>query len=106
MNINHTRAMVRAALGGALDGVATRIDPIFGVEVPTECPGVPPEVLEPRSTWQDTAAYDAQAGKLARMFAENFGNFADGVPASVRSAGPKVVESGGPDLALAEPGEG
>ena len=53
MNIAHTRSMVRAALDGQLDGVPTRIDPIFGVEVPTACPDVPADFLDPRSTWAD-----------------------------------------------------
>jgi phosphoenolpyruvate carboxykinase (ATP) len=106
MNITHTRTMVRAALNGELDTIPTRQDPIFMVEVPTSVPGVPAEVLDPRSTWQDTAAYDAQAAKLADMFAENFRAYAEGVPASVRTAGPKVsgIDAGIPDLA--EPGEG
>ena len=106
MNINHTRTMVRAALNGQLDGVPTRTDPIFSVEVPTSCPDVPAEVLEPRATWQDDAAYDAQARKLARMFVENFVAYADGVPPSVRAAGPTVADDGGPDLELSDPGEG
>ncbi|HEX6474788.1 MAG TPA: phosphoenolpyruvate carboxykinase (ATP), partial [Candidatus Limnocylindria bacterium] len=72
MNINHTRTMVRAALNGELDAVSYRRDPVFGVDVPTEVPGVPSELLEPRGTWQDTTAYDSQAAKLARMFADNF----------------------------------
>ena len=66
------------------------IDPIFGVEVPSTCPDVPSEFLQPRSTWQDKAAYDLQARKLARMFAENFEGFADGVPPAVREAGPRI----------------
>jgi phosphoenolpyruvate carboxykinase (ATP) len=90
MNINHTRSMVRAAISGALDDVPTTTDPIFGIEVPTSCPDVPAEFLQPRSTWQDQAAYDVQARTLARMFAENFGAFADGVPPAVREAGPRV----------------
>ena len=106
MNINHTRTMVRAALNGDLDGIPTRLDPIFGVEVPTAVPGVPTGVLDPRSTWQDTAAYDTQAQKLARMFAENFEAYSDAVPAGVRSVGPKVVDVGGKALELSEPGEG
>jgi phosphoenolpyruvate carboxykinase (ATP) len=106
MNINHTRSMVRAALSGALDGVPTVVDPIFGVEVPTTCPGVPAEVLQPRSTWADGAAYDRQARALARMFAENFDAYADGVSAGVRAAGPTVVDDGGPELRIAGPGEG
>jgi phosphoenolpyruvate carboxykinase (ATP) len=106
MNIDHTRQMVRAALNGLLDDVPTRTDPIFNVEVPTSVPDVPSEVLDPRATWQDKAAYDAQAHKLARMFAQNFAAYADGVPPSVRTAGPTVIEERGPDLELAEPGEG
>jgi len=106
MNIDHTRQMVRAALNGLLDDVPTRTDPIFNVEVPTSVPEVPSEVLDPRATWQDTAAYDAQAHKLARMFAQNFAAYADGVPPSVRTAGPTVIEERGADLDLAEPREG
>jgi phosphoenolpyruvate carboxykinase (ATP) len=90
MNINHTRSMVRAAIGGALDDVPMTTDPIFRVDVPTTCPDVPAEFLQPRSTWQDQAAYDVQAHELARMFADNFEAFADGVPPSVREAGPLV----------------
>jgi phosphoenolpyruvate carboxykinase (ATP) len=90
MNITHTRAMVHAALGGQLDGVPTTIDPIFGVEVPTTCPGVPAELLLPRATWQDTDAYDRKARDLARMFRDNFAAFADGVSEEIRDAGPVI----------------
>jgi phosphoenolpyruvate carboxykinase (ATP) len=106
MNINHTRSMVRAALSGALDGVPTATDPIFGVEVPTACPDVPAEVLQPRTTWADGEAYDRQARALARMFVENFRAYADGVSEDVRAAGPSVVGDGGPELRIAGPGEG
>jgi phosphoenolpyruvate carboxykinase (ATP) len=106
MNINHTRSMVRAALSGALDGVATVTDPIFGVEVPTSCPDVPSDVLQPRATWPDPAAYDHQAAALARMFADNFRAYADGVSDAVRAAGPVVLEDDGADLKVAGPGEG
>ena len=88
MNIAHTRAIVRAALDGALAKVASRTDPIFGLEVPTSCPDVPDRFLDPRATWADPAAYDRAAAKLARMFAANFEAFADGVSESVRDAGP------------------
>ncbi len=90
MNIAHTRSMVRAALDGRLAAVPTRIDPIFGVEVPKSCPDVPESVLEPRSTWPDPAAYDRQAAQLARMFTDNFVGYADGVGESIRSAGPRL----------------
>jgi phosphoenolpyruvate carboxykinase (ATP) len=90
MNINHTRTMVRAALDGLLDDVPYVTDPVFGVSVPTECPEVPEEVLQPRLTWHDKDAYDRQARILAAMFAENFAAYADGVSEAVRSAGPVV----------------
>jgi phosphoenolpyruvate carboxykinase (ATP) len=106
MNIDHTRSMVRAALDGRLDNVPTVIDPTFRVEVPTSCPDVPAGVLQPRRTWADGAAYDRQAAALARMFVDNFEAYADGVPESVRQAGPRVIEDGGPDLKVAAPGEG
>jgi phosphoenolpyruvate carboxykinase (ATP) len=81
--------MVRAALKGELDGVPTEPDPIFGVEVPTACPDVPPEFLRPRATWADPDAYDRTARRLARMFRENFETFASGVDETVRAAGPR-----------------
>jgi phosphoenolpyruvate carboxykinase (ATP) len=90
MNIAHTRSIVRAALDGSLAGVPTRLDPVFGFEVPTTCPDVPDRFLDPRATWADAAAYDRAAAKLARMFADNFDSFSDGVNAVVRSAGPRV----------------
>jgi phosphoenolpyruvate carboxykinase (ATP) len=90
MNIQQTRDMVRAALDGQLDGVPTVTDPVFGVQVPVSVPGVPPDVLTPRATWADGAAYDVQARKLAAMFAENFERFADRVSAEVAAAGPRV----------------
>jgi phosphoenolpyruvate carboxykinase (ATP) len=90
MNIAHTRSMVRAALDGSLASVPTRTDPIFGVEVPTVCPDVPETFLDPRATWPDPDAYDRQAAQLARMFADNFATYADGVSEAIRSAGPRL----------------
>lgn len=88
MKLAHTRRMVAAALAGELDQATFRTDPVFGFAVPTEVPGVPAEVLTPRATWPDGAAYDAQAAKLAGMFRENFAEFASQVPAEVVAAGP------------------
>jgi phosphoenolpyruvate carboxykinase (ATP) len=82
--------MVDAALEGKLEHVPMRIDPIFGFAVPIGCPGVPAEVLDPRGTWTDEAAYDAQALKLAAMFGENFKSFADQVSPEVGAAGPRA----------------
>jgi phosphoenolpyruvate carboxykinase (ATP) len=88
MKLAHTRAMVAAALSGALDKAAFRTDPVFGVEVPVAVPGVPAEVLTPRQTWAAPAAYDAQARKLATMFRENFEQYRSQVPDTVAAAGP------------------
>ena len=88
MKIAHTRAMIRAVLSGALDTVAFSKDPVFNLDIPVSCPGVPADVLTPRATWADGAAYDAQAAKLARMFVENFKTFEEGVSAEVLAAGP------------------
>ena len=90
MKIGYTRAMIRAVLSGALDAVSFEKDPVFNLDIPTSCPGVPDSVLTPRATWSDGAAYDAQAAKLARMFVENFKTFEQGVSAAVRAAGPNA----------------
>jgi phosphoenolpyruvate carboxykinase (ATP) len=90
MSIAHTRAMISAALSGQLDNVKYHRHPVFNVDMPTACPGVPNEVLDPRSTWDDKAAYDAQGKKLATMFVENFQTFEADVDRSVVEAGPRV----------------
>ncbi|MEA2575937.1 MAG: phosphoenolpyruvate carboxykinase [Chloroflexia bacterium] len=89
MSIAHTRAMVSAALDGSLAQVPTVTDPIFGLQVPTSCPGVPSDVLTPRNTWQDKDAYDQAARNLAQRFKDNFNKFADQVTDEVRNAGPR-----------------
>jgi phosphoenolpyruvate carboxykinase (ATP) len=89
MKLGYTRAMVRAALAGTLHDVATETDPIFGLAVPTDVPGVPPEVLRARDTWADKDAYDAQARKLAEMFRKNFEKFGT-VDDRIRGAGPQA----------------
>jgi phosphoenolpyruvate carboxykinase (ATP) len=87
-SLKYTRAMVSAILSGALDTVPTREHPVFGLHMPTAIAGVPDEVLDPRNTWKDKAAYDAQAAKLARLFRENDAKFE--MPEAVRAAGPKA----------------
>jgi ATP-dependent phosphoenolpyruvate carboxykinase len=77
------------SLDGSLSKAPMSIEPLFGLAVPSECPGVPAEILTPRNTCKDKAAYDAQAQKLAGMFAENFKTFADQVSPEVRQAGPQ-----------------
>ena len=88
MKIAHTRAMIGAALSGGLDNVPCERDPVFNLDVPTACPGVPSEVLKPRNTWANAADYDLQAAKLARMFVDNFRTFEGDVAAVVKAAGP------------------
>jgi phosphoenolpyruvate carboxykinase (ATP) len=88
MKLGYTRAMVHAALGGALQATKTRTDPVFGLAVPQAVPGVPAEVLDPRGTWTDSATYDVQAKKLAEMFRKNFEKFGS-VAAKIRDAGPR-----------------
>jgi phosphoenolpyruvate carboxykinase (ATP) len=88
MPIKATRALLRAALAGELDGVEYRTDDVFGFEVPVDVPGVDSKLLDPRGTWRDPAAYDAKAGELAAMFRDNFAQFdADD---NIVAGGPRV----------------
>jgi phosphoenolpyruvate carboxykinase (ATP) len=89
INLRHTRAMVNAAISGQLSAVQFEEDPIFAVSIPQSCPDVAAEVLSPRQTWKDRAAYDTKARHLAELFAENFRKF-DGAAATVVAAGPRV----------------
>ncbi len=89
IKIVYTRAMIDAILSGALDNVDEKVDPVFGVRVPQSCPGVPNEVLNPRSTWASQPAYDEQADRLAGMFIANFEQYLDVVPPDIIKAGPK-----------------
>lgn len=88
ININYTRAMVRAAINGAVDKAEFTTDPIFGLNIPTTCPDVPSEILTPRATWADKDAYDRQASDLANRFKKNFTQF-DLTTDEVRNAGPR-----------------
>jgi phosphoenolpyruvate carboxykinase (ATP) len=89
MKLGYTRAMVQALLRGELAHARTETDPVFGLHVPSAVPGVPTDVLKPRETWTDKAAYDVQAKKLAEMFRENFRQFATAVAPEVAGAGPR-----------------
>jgi phosphoenolpyruvate carboxykinase (ATP) len=87
MKIAYSRAMVNAALEGKLDKVKYTRDPIFGLEIPSEVPGVPADILVPRNTWADKAAYDKKAREVVALFEKNFEQFAQYVPAEVKAAG-------------------
>jgi len=85
--IAHTRAMVRAALGGQLDEVCTWEEPLFGFKVPESCPGVPPEILHPKDSWEDKKSYDVQAEALVERFVKNAAKF-EGTSREVLEGGP------------------
>jgi len=92
MKLPLTRAMITAALNGELNKVEFESHPVFGYSMPKSCPNVPAEILNPRNTWADKAAYDAQANKLANMFVKNFEQYAAGVNAETLSAAPKATQ--------------
>lgn len=90
MDIDYTRTMLNAALDGQLDQVPMRVDPHFGFEVPTVCPGIPDQVLDPSTTWPDSAAYAKKASELVAAFHRNFVQFTDHVSPEVLAAAPPV----------------
>jgi phosphoenolpyruvate carboxykinase (ATP) len=90
IKLKYTRAIIDAIHSGALANVQTVEDPTFGFAVPTSCPEVPSEMLMPRNTWTDKAAYDEKAKKVAQLFKENFKKYEAQASAEVRAAGPKV----------------
>ncbi len=89
MDLTHTRAMVQAALEGELRSTETVTDPIFGLHIPTSCPGVPGEILQPKKTWDNPEAYDQKAKELAMKFKENFTKF-ENASEEIKAAGPFV----------------
>ncbi|MBI5583941.1 MAG: phosphoenolpyruvate carboxykinase (ATP) [Deltaproteobacteria bacterium] len=89
LKIAYTRAMIRQALEGKLQDAPVALDPIFNLQVPTACDGVPQEMLDTRSTWKDKKEYDRKARELAARFRENFKQYASKVSAGVKKAGPK-----------------
>jgi phosphoenolpyruvate carboxykinase (ATP) len=91
MKLAYTRAIVDAIHGGRLKEVPTVRDSVFGFEVPTECEGVPSEILIPRNTWHDPARYDEARIRLARLFQENFETYSDGASEEILEAGPKAA---------------
>lgn len=89
MKLKYTRAMITAALNGTFDNAEYKHDEIFNVDVPQSCPDVPAEIMNPRDTWADKAAYDEAAKKLARMFQENFAKKYPNMPKHIVDAGPR-----------------
>ena len=91
MPIAYTRAIIDATLDHRLDRSPFHREPVFGLSIPEHCPGVPDNVLNPRATWADKAAYDDTARRLASMFEKNFERFAGEVTAGIRAAGPRAT---------------
>ena len=90
MKLSYTRAMITAALNGDLDNAAFEQHPVFGMMMPKTCPNVPDEILNPRNTWDDKAAYDEKAKDLAQQFIRNFEKYASGVSKETLAAAPKI----------------
>ena len=90
IKLAYTRAILDAIHAGTLASARSQPDPVFGVDVPVECPGVPSELLIPRNAWSDKAAYDATSKKLAELFSANFKKYAAGTSKEVQDAGPKT----------------
>ena len=89
IKIKYSRAMVTAALTGALNIVKYRHDDLFNLDIPTEVPDIPSEILDPKNTWSDKDSYELSAKKLAQMFVENFKKFQNVAP-EILDAGPKL----------------
>jgi phosphoenolpyruvate carboxykinase (ATP) len=90
MKLKFTRAIVDAIHSGELIKAPTKADPMFGFAVPETCPGVPSEILWPKNTWKDAAAFDATAKKLATLFQNNIQKYAEKMPEAARNAGPRL----------------
>jgi phosphoenolpyruvate carboxykinase (ATP) len=90
IKLSYTRAMINAAVDGKLLGQPIQKHPIFGLQMPENCEGVPSEILDPRNTWDDKKAYDAKATQLSRFFKENFEKFSE-------KASPEIIKGGPQD---------
>jgi phosphoenolpyruvate carboxykinase (ATP) len=89
MNLTYTRAMVTASINKKIEAANTTHHQIFNLDIPTACPGVPDEVLDPRNTWYDKDKYDAAARRLAVLFVKNFEKFGS-MPKEIVEAGPRI----------------
>ena len=92
MKLRYTRSMITAALNGMLEGVKFETHDVFGLQMPTECPDVPAEILNPRNTWKDKSAYDSKAADLAGKFIKNFEKFAEFANDEIMAASPKILQ--------------
>jgi phosphoenolpyruvate carboxykinase (ATP) len=100
IRLSFTRAIIDAIHSGQLAKANTVTEPVFGLAIPTSCPGVPSDLLQPRSTWSKPGAYDTKAKHLAKLFQANFANYSDQATIEVQAAGPR--SAGGLDRAVLE----
>ncbi len=91
MKLSYTRAMISAAMNGELENAEYKTLPIFDLSIPTSCPGVPSEILNPKDTWEDKAAFDKTANELAAQFIENFKIYEKDTSEEILNAAPKVL---------------
>ena len=90
IKLRYTRAMITAAMQGELDDAEYRTHEVFGLEMPTECPGVPSDILDPKQTWADPAAYEKKAQNLADRFVKNFKKYEEGASEEIKAASPRI----------------
>ncbi|MBT3646629.1 MAG: phosphoenolpyruvate carboxykinase (ATP) [Flavobacteriales bacterium] len=90
IKLKYTRAMITAALEGKLDNVDYKTHEVFGLEMPTECPDVPTDILDPKNTWENKDGYDKKASHLAEEFVKNFTEFSDFANEEIMAAAPRV----------------
>ena len=93
LELSYTRAMIKAALTGALNKVEFQAHPIFGLMMPKTCPDVPNAILNPRDTWRNEADYDKLANDLAHRFIKNFKQFEEKASEAIANAGPKMQQA-------------
>src|SRR5581483_800467 len=91
MKLSFTRAMITAAISGSLDKAKYETLPVFGLNIPTECPEVPSELLNPRNTWKNKDAYDARSVDLAKAFVKNFEQYVSAANEEILAAAPKAA---------------
>lgn len=91
MKLAYSRAIIDAIHSGVLEKAEYGTFPVFGLRIPTSCPGVPDHMLDPRRSWTDGAAFEAALDNLARLFVKNFGQFRDLASEEVLGAGPQVA---------------
>jgi phosphoenolpyruvate carboxykinase (ATP) len=89
ISLKYTRAMIHEAMDGDLANAKYKEHEVFGLMMPTSCPGVPDELLDPKNTWSDTVLYDTKARKLAADFVDNFAKFADQANEEIMAAAPR-----------------